>query len=1533
MPRTTSVARLVAAVLLPVLVLAGVLAGVDRAGANPSESVLNVRYFNVGQADSRWGPTEMYSGDRAKPWLIGRCGCQLAAYTGMIWRELHVGAGVGGGPANAAQPFFPTTVNDYVWEISNGDGTRTRIVLDEHQEAIFSPHYLDRFFRDPAYGGRENWGYQNGTGVNIGCGSPIQPWAMEEVGVPATQLLPGPDGAPMTVQVGPSGISATIHTGFDQGLVDANLAAGIPTIIGREYRLPNGQTGGHYQVIVGFDASHQRYRYADPAHSTGSYPSMIVPEADYQKWLSEIVETVDVRPSFGRSQHLVLGGRGGAPSGFAATATVGDATPAYELTAVLPDGELVGFDPSTGERIATDDGYAYDTRETGSVDGTEGAINGRQRNLVTNGNPEGVTRTIVTGTGTGAYDIELFDVGLDGMRTDLGTASGTVAPGQEVKHEVTYDENGVVSAVAVDNFTPEPVLDDLQAVAGEPLVLDGSDSFDVDGRVVGFAWDLGDGSTATGDTVTHTFAAPGTYAVSLAVTDDRGATRTETVAVEVAPSELDAPAIDVTLDPASGWATDEVAVSIDATDGGSGVAHLTTSADGADAQAESTTAGDHAEVVVDAEGRTTVRAVATDAMGNVSGAELVDVGIDRTGPTTAVRTPGADRPTSRLAVLGGTASDLLSGVASVEVLLRRADGDTWDGTAWVDGDRWLPADGTDAWALVAGLPTGADLPDGQYVVQARATDAAGNVGAPSAPVTATVQAATAGLPVVELAPPGDRDSTAGFDVDDQGRAVGRAGRLGLNDALPVGFTADGTPNPLPRGTRPGAEAVAVNGTGDAAGWVYDGFSRRIAAAWVDGQVVELGSATTGGFSVALDIDDDGVAVGSSTYAGGGSRQRAARFAGGIVSLLPDLGGASSEATASNELGDVVGWSSRPGISDAPNAFLLPAGGGAAQPLPALPLPDDPDAVTYGIAYDINDDGTIVGSDNGHAVRWTDGTVADLGEGEAFAVDEVGTAVGVVYTAEGMEATLWEGTRATDLNDLIDAGSGCVLERAEGISDDGRFVTGTGTLAGEPRGFVLDLGGTTGGGGGDDTTPPSSTATAPSGWVNTPVEVALEATDAGSGVARIITNLGVVEGAAGTVTVDAEGTTTVVHAAEDLAGNIEAPGSVTVRIDRLAPVATVSTPASDWHHGPVTVTVGGHDATSGVATLRVQVDGGPALEVEPGPFAVAAEGEHLVSVVAVDAAGNESDPATTTVRVDGTGPAITFHQPADGSSVPEGTAVLASAADTGSGLEQLTLALVTGDLRQPFANGGLLVSPGPATVEATAVDAAGNRSTTSITVTVLADAPPPAPTGRPPVVDAGGPYEADGGELFTLDGAGSTDPDGDPLTYEWLLDGVHLDTGPTVSLRLDPGTYLATLVVGDGQWTTSAHTVVEIGEAPPAPPTYVFDGFEQPVDMGIVNVANAGRAIPLKWAVHDGAGRPVLGLTSVTVASVPVACEGRSAASDAVEEYAAGSSGLRSLGDGRYQFNWDTPRSYAGQCRVVRVDLGDGQLHTATFRFR
>jgi PKD repeat protein len=68
----------------------------------------------------------------------------------------------------------------------------------------------------------------------------------------------------------------------------------------------------------------------------------------------------------------------------------------------------------------------------------------------------------------------------------------------------------------------------------EPLTFDGTGSTDLDGTIVSFDWDFGDGATASGSRVTHSYAKAGSYLVHLKVTDNQGAVGDDMVPVSVA---------------------------------------------------------------------------------------------------------------------------------------------------------------------------------------------------------------------------------------------------------------------------------------------------------------------------------------------------------------------------------------------------------------------------------------------------------------------------------------------------------------------------------------------------------------------------------------------------------------------------------------------------------------------------------------------------------------------------------------------------------------------------------------------------------------------------------------------------------------------------------------------------------------------------------------------------------------------------------------------------------------------------------------
>jgi PKD repeat protein len=98
-----------------------------------------------------------------------------------------------------------------------------------------------------------------------------------------------------------------------------------------------------------------------------------------------------------------------------------------------------------------------------------------------------------------------------------------------VANDGTDDSNVATVTITVNAINDPPVSDPNGPYTGSEgvaVTFDGSGSSDVDGTIVSYDWDFGDGNTGNGVNPTHTYAAAGTYTVSLTVTDDGGATDT-----------------------------------------------------------------------------------------------------------------------------------------------------------------------------------------------------------------------------------------------------------------------------------------------------------------------------------------------------------------------------------------------------------------------------------------------------------------------------------------------------------------------------------------------------------------------------------------------------------------------------------------------------------------------------------------------------------------------------------------------------------------------------------------------------------------------------------------------------------------------------------------------------------------------------------------------------------------------------------------------------------------------------------------------
>lgn len=115
---------------------------------------------------------------------------------------------------------------------------------------------------------------------------------------------------------------------------------------------------------------------------------------------------------------------------------------------------------------------------------------------------------------------------------------GTTATGARKVHKyeeqreynvklIITDNSGAVSNSVLENFSVkvnrQPVAsagDDLISYPGENITFDASDSYDEDGNIIEYKWDMGDGTHLSGKTVTYSYKAPGVFNVRLTVTDD-----------------------------------------------------------------------------------------------------------------------------------------------------------------------------------------------------------------------------------------------------------------------------------------------------------------------------------------------------------------------------------------------------------------------------------------------------------------------------------------------------------------------------------------------------------------------------------------------------------------------------------------------------------------------------------------------------------------------------------------------------------------------------------------------------------------------------------------------------------------------------------------------------------------------------------------------------------------------------------------------------------------------------------------------------
>lgn len=131
----------------------------------------------------------------------------------------------------------------------------------------------------------------------------------------------------------------------------------------------------------------------------------------------------------------------------------------------------------------------------------------------------------------------------DGTTATGKTAQHTYAAGGTYTVTVTVADSQGLSATTTREVTvapnKAPTAAFESAIENLTLSVDAAGSGDSDGEITDWAWEFGDGTTATGETAEHSYAEPGTYTVTLTVTDDDDATSstTETVTAVEPPNE------------------------------------------------------------------------------------------------------------------------------------------------------------------------------------------------------------------------------------------------------------------------------------------------------------------------------------------------------------------------------------------------------------------------------------------------------------------------------------------------------------------------------------------------------------------------------------------------------------------------------------------------------------------------------------------------------------------------------------------------------------------------------------------------------------------------------------------------------------------------------------------------------------------------------------------------------------------------------------------------------------------------------------
>ncbi len=106
----------------------------------------------------------------------------------------------------------------------------------------------------------------------------------------------------------------------------------------------------------------------------------------------------------------------------------------------------------------------------------------------------------------------------------------------------------IANAIQTSGPAPQPPVSvpggPYTGLINAPVAFNGGGSYDPDGLVMAYSWSFGDGTSATGATPTHAYAAVGLYTVTLTVTDNGGLTTAASTTANIGTGTPPPPVID-----------------------------------------------------------------------------------------------------------------------------------------------------------------------------------------------------------------------------------------------------------------------------------------------------------------------------------------------------------------------------------------------------------------------------------------------------------------------------------------------------------------------------------------------------------------------------------------------------------------------------------------------------------------------------------------------------------------------------------------------------------------------------------------------------------------------------------------------------------------------------------------------------------------------------------------------------------------------------------------------------------------------------